>query len=428
MFRDLATFATVWLFANLISFLPYSLLHKLGNGIGKLLYHMVPKFRKRTLSNLSLAKSLNLSELQKATVAKESFSNLVINCLEYAKLKRDRKLHKRLICENPELAARLIKSGQGVIFFCAHQANFEALFLEGTSRMPGVAVGNQFKNRYLTQWITSIRERFGGKILTQDEVIKEGMRALKKGKFLGLVGDQSLPSGGYYAPFLGTGAWTSPAPAMLSYKMKCPLIFASIRREKGKYYIHYSEPVWPNREKPMKEEINRLMQSMIEPLEKSIAQNPGQWMWQHNKWKQETPENVYYQFRHETILIILPKGNKFDSLLPMFEKIYPNAFLTLQLPTAKKLPFSGETIYYENQSDLFQTDTQTKLVFNFSGNDQLKRHYLKQTAFEVVDLADLERIAYEKQFVKCDDIRETLVRAICRPEYFPKSEVIKCPT
>ena len=57
-------------------FLPFWALQITGKFLGSFLYLFLPKFRKRALSNLALAKDLNLSSREIRTTAKNSFKNL----------------------------------------------------------------------------------------------------------------------------------------------------------------------------------------------------------------------------------------------------------------------------------------------------------------------------------------------------------------
>ncbi|QVL57150.1 MAG: hypothetical protein KFB93_07145 [Simkaniaceae bacterium] len=396
-----------------LSFLPFRVIQLIGKGIGTLAYYKMTKYRKRTLSNLSLAENLELKDLKKT--AKASFQNLAITTLEYSKFARIKNTKNIITCENPGPAKKLIDKGTGVIFFCGHQANWELLFLEGTQRMPGVAIGRPIKNAALYHWIISIREKFGGTIITPKETIKEGLRALKQGKFLGIVGDQALPESPYAFDFFGRRAWTTPAPAILSYRTGCPIMVATIKRERGKYFIHYSDPIWPNPDAPMEEEIHRMMKESLLILEDDIRKNPGQWLWQHNRWKQETPDNVYYRYRWDTILIILPKD--FDlKALHTFREIYPKAFMTILAPLGTPIPLTDvETLYYEKEEELFITDYRFKLVFNFSGNKKLRRHFLKQSAFQVLDLDALKTGVAKEHLLPGDDFSMLLKKALTRP-------------
>ncbi|MBM3192418.1 MAG: lysophospholipid acyltransferase family protein, partial [Chlamydiae bacterium] len=272
---------------------------------------------------------------------------------------------------------------------------------------------------FLYRWITSIRERFGGMMITPKQAMREGFRALKQGKFLGIVGDQGMPESGFLSTFLGRRAWTSPAPAILAYRAKCPLMVATTVRKKGKYYIHYSDPLYPDLTLPLEEETAFLMQKALRLFEESVKKNPEQWLWQHNRWKQETPKTVYYKYRHDSLLILLPQD--MTSLLPhlsVFREIYPSAFMTFMLPkNAPLLPLQDvEKIYYEKDSELFLQDLRYKLVFNLTPLKGLKHHFLKQSAFQVLALKDLYALA-KKHPVSSEEppLSDILKRALCRP-------------
>ncbi|MFI5334441.1 MAG: lysophospholipid acyltransferase family protein [Chlamydiales bacterium] len=248
------SFVTFWLLRALtfpFGFLSYTQIHTLGKWLGTLAYFCLPRFRKRALSNLALAETLTLSEKEIVRLAKSSFCNLMITCLEYAKLAREKEIARVARCINPEVATPHMQEGKGVIFFCGHQANWEILFLEGTSRMPGVAIGRPIKNKLLYSWVQAMRQKFGGKIIIPKNAFREGLRALKQGSFLGIVGDQGMPDSGFSSPFFGRRAWTSPLPAILSYRTGRPIFVATTRRERGKYLITYSEPIWPDENQPM---------------------------------------------------------------------------------------------------------------------------------------------------------------------------------
>jgi KDO2-lipid IV(A) lauroyltransferase len=385
-----------------LAFLPYACLHALGNGLGSLLFYAYPKYRKRALSNLSLASTLSLSSQEMHQIAKASIQNLLITCLEYPKLAREKNIHTIAYCENPEAADALLRSGKGVIFFCGHQANWEILFLEGTSRWPGVAIGRPMRNGRLYRYIVSIREKFGGKIVAPHQALKEGMRALKEGKFLGIVGDQGMPKHGFKSPFLGREAWTSPLPALLSLRTRCPIIVATLRRVSGKYCIHYSDPLWPP-EEDAPDAKEKLMQATLAILEKSIQENPGQWLWTHNRWKQQLPRRLHKPFSHESVCLILPR----DPTLAQapFRQIYPTGYLlTLYLPEnlSVELPPDIEIKRYKTLSDILVPDYRFKLVLNFlpEKKDQkhIERHFLKHSAFHVFHLKTFGDLCQKSDF------------------------------
>ncbi len=391
------SFTLILIFTWPIRWLPYQIIHKLGNFLGLIAYYCLPKFRKRALSNLALASSLHLSEHDIPKLAKASLKNLMITCLEYAKFASETNIHRVATCVNPEIADRLMKNYQPVIFFCGHQANWEVLFLEGTKRMPGVAIGRPIKNTHLYHWVLSIREKYHGKMIAPQNAIREGLRGLKKGAFLGIVGDQGMPDSGYHSLFLGRRAWTSPIAAILSHRTGSPIIVATTLRKKGKYYIHYSDPIFPNTNAPMELEIDRLMKESLLRLEEKIQEEPGQWLWSHNRWKQQTPERLKKRFRHESILIVLSEENKeLCANLAVFREIYPSEFITIYVPELYAPDIAleqAEIISYSGKTPPLKNDFRFKLVFNFSSSHRIKPHFKKLAAFEVVSLDELYREA-----------------------------------
>jgi len=423
MDREHCSYFFIRTLAAPFQWMPYTWLHKIGRAIGKLAFYCMRDYRKRSLSNLALATDLQLkSEKQLVRIAKKSFENLAINVLEYPRFARETDFSKVIQCENPEIADALYQSGQGIIFFCGHLSNWEALFLDGTKRMNGIAIGKSIKNKRLYRWIVSIREKNGGRIIAPRNAVKEGLRALRKGVFMGIVGDQGMPDSGYSFPFLGRRAWTTTAPALLAYKTHCPIIVATTRRVKGGYRIRYSDPIWPNLEEPLDKETVRMMDQSLTILQESIKESPGEWLWQHNRWKQQTPQIIYKRFRKDCICIILPKDpDKFAAIQPhlaTLKQIYPLDFLFLLVPhcfkNAPLIPVD-EIIYYNEPKEILLRDYRFKLIFNFSTYPAAK-HYEKLSAFEVLDMSDLHELAAPHlPPAQQHDFSEILKRALCRP-------------
>jgi KDO2-lipid IV(A) lauroyltransferase len=363
-----------------LQFLPYKVLHSLGNVLGLLVYYLYPKYRKRALSNLALATDLHLTPNQIVNTAKKSLQNLAITALEYPRLSREKNIHRLATCQNPEPAASMIKAGQGVIFFCGHQTNWEILFLEGTKRMPGVAIGRPIKNHHLYRWIMNLREKFGGTIIPPKSAYKESFRALKQGKFVGIVGDQGMPESGFTCPFLGREAWTSPLPALLSSRTGCPVIVATTRREFGKYNIHYSELILPT------EDPHEQMRQILAVFESSIKQNPHEWLWIHNRWKQQPPGKIVKSFRHDAIAFIFPDNSSALSSISQIRALYPREQVTAFVPS----PFASSEIEIKSHDDLFSPDYRFKLLVDFTQNIKAQKHFASLSVLNVSSFSNPE--------------------------------------
>lgn len=398
-----------------LRYLPFPMIHLLGKGLGILVYYFFPKFRKRALSNLALASSLALSNQEIRRIAKGSIQNLLTTCLEYPKFASGKKIKSIMSCVNPGPAEALLKQGQSVIFFCGHQANWEVLFLEGSQRMQGVAIGRPIKNKPLYNWVLQIREQFGGKIITPQNAIREGLRALKKGLFLGVVGDQGMPDSGYRSPFFGREAWSSPIAAILSHRTGSPLIVATTKREKGRYLIHYADPIWPQTQAPLAEEVDRLMRASLHLLEESIRESPEEWLWCHNRWKQQTPHKLKKPFRHESILIVLSEETPLELVenLSIFRTIYPYEFITVYTPTVllEQTRLEGaEILAYSDSRELFKEDFRFKLLFNFTPIRTLNSHFKKLAVFTAVSLEDLQLDRHGEMSL-CEQLKNRVLKS-----------------
>ena len=392
-------FASIMIVTFPLRFLPLRVVRALGYFCGHALFYLFPKFRKRTLSNLALATDLHLTQKEIIKTAKESFVNLCITILEYPKLKSTFFFRKMVVCENPEVAKSFTDEGQGVIFFCAHQANWEVLFMDGNLRMPGVAIGKPIKNPFLYRWVVSVRERFGGKIIPPKRATWEGMRALKQGKFLGIVGDQGMPSSDFESSFLGRRAYTSTIPALLAYKSKSPLLTALIKRTKTGYSIKYTQPLIPDTSKPLEEEVSRLMNGVLDETQKSIIERPGEWLWQHNRWKQETPHTVFYKYRHESLLVVANKKTPLD-VLTVFREIYPRSFLTYIVPKdmSPLIDHIADEVITFTHAPPFVADFRFKLVFDFT-DSKIYDKYKSLSAFDVLHKKDITDTHVEPKHV-----------------------------
>jgi KDO2-lipid IV(A) lauroyltransferase len=397
-------------FGFFVSLLSYRSLHRLGNFAGLCAYYLHRSFRKKALANLAIAFGETKSEQERVEIAKKSFQNLMITCLEFFRFKKScGKLSEIATLEENPAVEKLLENKQGVIFLTAHQANWEIPFLALTDRYSGIAIGRPIKNRRLYDLILSVREMNGGKIVTPKRAIHAGIKALSKGEFLGIVGDQAYPDSPYSYPLFGTRAWTASTPALLAYKTGSPLVVGTTQRLSGHYYIKGSSPIWPNLNLPIKDEIPRMMDEAMRHLEKSLSKNPEQWMWIHDRWKQQGIDHVKRKYRYGFVLITLPKNTlPFLEIIPLLRRIYPKSFLTFYVPKGCKIPLKECSVKeYEKEDDLFVRDWRFQLVIDFYNSKNLRTHFLKLGAFRALSLDDMP---------KKNTLAETIAHKLVKPE------------
>ncbi len=352
-----------------ISCLPYSAIHAIGRITGSMVYYVYTPFRKKAMSNLAIAYGSQKSETERKKIARQSFQNLMITCLEFFRLKK-KDLKHMIKMIDPEKVISLQEKGQGIVFMSGHQANWEIPFLCLNMLSPdGIAVGRPIKNPRIYKWIMSVRQMNGGRVVMPRQAIKEGLKALRAGKYIGIVADQAFPESDYSFPLFGTRAWSTTAPALLAYKTHSPIIVGTSHRMSGYYEVRGSSPIWPNYNLPMKECVIDLMDRAYTHLEQSIKGSPDQWMWIHDRWKQQGIDHVKRIYRYGFILIIVPNDEPAE-LRAHLKEIYPHSFLTFMTP----------------EDDLTIRDWRYQLVLDFVGLPKVRRHFRKLGAVRAIPL------------------------------------------
>jgi len=401
-------------FGGILSLLPYAFIQRVGKKIGTLVYYLHRSFRKKALSNVAIAYGEALSEKERKSIALESFQNLVIACLELFRLKRSRKNLSEIIqIEGEEALLPFIEKKQGMIFLTCHQANWEIPFLAITAKYRGIGIGRPIKNRWLYRWLLSIREMNGGKIVMPRNAIRESLKALKEGKFVGIVGDQAFPESPYAYPLFGTRAWTTNTPALLAYRTGCPLIAVSTKRVGHRYVVRGSPPLWPDLALTREEALADLMNRAMHYLEKSIQEAPGQWMWQHDRWKQQGIDHVKRPYRYGFILVIIPPDfSPYLPLFPLLKAIYPRSFLTFCIPEGCPFSLEGcEKRTYRSLSELYIRDFRYQFLIDLSNTRSLRKHFLSLGVKSAVHLKKMQRRTRESDLQKA--ILHTLVKKEC---------------
>ena len=157
------------------------------------------------------------------------------------------------------------------------------------------------------------------------------------------------------------------------------------------------------------------MRCALTLFEESIRERPGEWLWSHNRWKQQTPERIKRPFRQESLCILLPEEQEaFDAVkehLKVFREIYPLEFITCKLPErwAAVCPIEEAEIEpYQQIDELLKTDWRFKLVFNFTSLKKLKKWY--KSAFAILDIPTLRRLAKQEGDLSTL-LKEVLLRA-----------------
>lgn len=266
--------------SKLLSYLPLSLVHRLGAMIGIIFNFCSPitaKTRSDNLRNSGLYPdaagyqtllSSNIQETGKAIL--ETF---------YIWSKSNQAIAE-LVCEVPQFAIieAALRKGKGIIFLTPHMGCFEITSLFYALHHPITVLYRPPKKKWLMPFINIGRARANITLAPANiGGVRILMKALGKNQAIGILPDQIPAAGeGEWANFFGKPAYTMTLASKLAEKTGATIIMAfGERLSQGRgYTIHLRE-------------IDSIATPTLlnQAIEQQIAQNPAQYLWQYNRYK-----------------------------------------------------------------------------------------------------------------------------------------------
>jgi KDO2-lipid IV(A) lauroyltransferase len=182
---------------------------------------------------------------------------------------------------------------RGAIYFAGHLANWELMM--ALSRNFHFDFGVLYRapaNAAVDEFVRNLRNAYGGETMVHFRKGAIGARLalghLKHGHILGLLADQKT-NDGIAVPFFGRPAMTAPAVASLALKYRVPLIPAhALRLGPARFRVILETPLaFPNTG-DRQQDIYELTLAVNQCLERWIREQPGDWLWLHRRWPNES--------------------------------------------------------------------------------------------------------------------------------------------
>lgn len=179
-----------------------------------------------------------------------------------------------------------VERGKPVIFFGAHQANWElGALLTTRFGHPLHAVYREANNRHVE---ALLRARRGGSaaglVPKGRRGARQAMEALRDGEWLGMLLDQKM-NDGLAVPFFGVPAMTAPAIATLALRYECTVLGARLERLEGaRFRMTVEPPLALPRSGDEESDRRAILVAVNETIERWVRARPGQWLWLHRRW------------------------------------------------------------------------------------------------------------------------------------------------
>jgi len=266
---------------------------KMGEKLGALGYRPLG-IRKRVVERQIAAAFPDLGLSEVVALARESYEHLGRTFIETAlldSLGKDGLLELVETVQGWQIVDDVMSQGKGAVMVTGHIGNWELAGGYMAARgIPIDAIVRGMANPLFDAYINRAREAIGMTVVHDSEAVRRTPRSLRSGRAVAFVADQGvLGLASTYVPFFGRPAKTPRGAAVFALRFEVPVIFVvALRQANGRYRI-VIERIEARRSGDMDSDVDAIVTSFTEHLEKWVRAVPAQYFWQHRRWRRQPP-------------------------------------------------------------------------------------------------------------------------------------------
>lgn len=277
-----------------LALLPYETARRLGAGMAKLAYWPLG-IRRRVVERQIQAAFPGLSRDELSRIARDSYAHFGRVAIEIALLGRtgtERIVEQFEGADDLTAFRAAYAAGNGVLFVAGHLGNWElAAAYAGAQGYPADVVARHMANPLFDAYLKATRERFGIRVMYDDEAVRKVPRALRAGRGVALVSDQGVKGlASAFVPFFGRPAKTPRGAAVFAQRFQVPTMFvAATLQPSGKYWFHV-QPIPVSRDADREQAVAETVAAYTRILESFVRRYPEQYFWLHRRWRRQPPD------------------------------------------------------------------------------------------------------------------------------------------
>ncbi len=295
--KNRVEFLLLYLTARLLQMLPWRAVRWCATAVGLFVHHVLRL--RRTLAERQMERAFpGMSRREIRRNIRESYVSIATTIFELLWTPRltEKRMADILRFSNPEVLDAAVAEGRGVVLVLGHLGNWEWTGLSLLRGIHSTAVYHPPRNPLVDRLLSDYRTRTGNSLVTMAEAPRRVLRVLAAGGAAFLVADQSAPRESIFVNFLGAPAATFQGPATFALKTGAVLLGVyPIRARDGVYDVHCEIIDRENLPADAATAIAELTRRQVRSLERVITRHPGQWLWQHRRWKNvpASPDDVF---------------------------------------------------------------------------------------------------------------------------------------
>lgn len=270
--------------------LPRRAFIRVGSWVGRFAFDVLRVRRAVTLANLRFVFGHERADGELVRLGRRSYEQLGGSLLEFSSLYSmdEHELRRVVRIDGLEHMDAALRGGRGAMLVTGHFGNWELFGAAFVSRgYPTTFLVKEQSNPLASRMQNLLRARGGIEVIHQGpQVAREVLRALRRGRLVGILPDQDARRHGVFVEFLGRPASTYKGPAFFAYRANVPIIAGYIRRNPdGTHIGQVLPPIYPDPSRDQEQEVARLTQAYVRDMERWVRAHPEHYFWVHRRWK-----------------------------------------------------------------------------------------------------------------------------------------------
>jgi KDO2-lipid IV(A) lauroyltransferase len=267
----------------LVHFLPFRAVAAIGEGIGSIMFWLIPE--RRRVTRINLAKCFpDLSEARREALARAHFRAFVRSFIDrgilwWAPVERMAKLVEIEGFEHLQALA-----GKRIVLFAPHFVGLDAGGIRIAKDWPRMAsMYSRQKDRLFDRLLREGRLRFGGNLYSRQDGIRKILRAVEAGETFYYLPDMDFgPRAAVFVPFFGVPAATTVGLSYIARTTQANVVPCVTRMLPDGRYVARLYPAWTGYPSGDDAADARRMLAFIE---ERVLEMPEQYFWMHKRFK-----------------------------------------------------------------------------------------------------------------------------------------------
>ncbi len=265
---------------------------QLGRLLGRALYAVAGRLRKKMLLNLDIAFGTAVTAEEKQHIARNACAHF---CASWADVcqsggaRLDAALQTIAICGRAHLDSAL-ERGRGVIAVSAHMGAYSLLGprleRDGYRFLMAVRDLDTPSGSAMYAYCRALIGLRAVPTVPEKQFIKATLGMLRSNGIVGIIADENRRRGGVFVDFFGRSASTAPGPAALARRTGAAIVpMFIVRNPDDTQTIHIHEPIFCDRGTDEHSDIYSASAAFTRAIERQIRQDPAQWPWNNWRWR-----------------------------------------------------------------------------------------------------------------------------------------------